>query len=240
MSNYHKSDPTKIQAMFNSIALPYDRNNAILSFGLHHRWNAALVKCVSSGSRSLLDLCCGTGEIAFTYLKRADSPKRIYMLDFSEDMLQCAKSKASQWKQISQHSISYLHADAQAIPLPNESVDAVTIGYGIRNVKDPALCIQEVYRVLQPGGSFGIVELTRPSNRILRFGHHIYLRTLLPVLGWFLSSNQEAYRYLCDSIHTFMEPNELEQLMAKSGFDQIKQIPLSGGIATILFAKKSF
>lgn len=243
MTNYQKSDPKTIQAMFNSIATTYDRTNAVLSFRLHHHWNKALIAGISQHllpDSPLLDLCCGTGEIGLNLLKSSKNQKHLYMLDFSKQMLECAKSKASSVDLDSLHKIAFLQADAQAIPLPPSSIAAATIAYGIRNVKDPALCIQDVYRVLKPGGVFGILELTRPINPVLRFGHHVYLRTLLPAMGWCFSANQEAYEYLCNSIHSFVEPDELERLLIKSGFRDVTQKRLSGGIATILFAKKPF
>lgn len=240
MSLYTKEKPETIQAMFGSIAKSYDRTNGVLSLQLHKRWNAELVKQVIEPSKpkAILDLCCGTGEIAFTYLRKAPHPCRAYLLDFCKEMLDCARHKAKQLALNSKHNISYLQADAQAIPLADNSVDCVTIAYGIRNVKDPANCIREVLRVLRPGGTFGILELTQPTNPILRFGHTIYLRTLLPLLGWCLSDNQKAYNYLCKSIQAFIKPSDLEKTMLQIGFRQTSIVPLWGGIATILIAKK--
>lgn len=241
MPQYHKEDPETIQTLFNSIARSYDRTNAVLSFRLHHGWNAALVNQVISGQKpkAMLDLCCGTGEIAFKALRSSARPEDLYLLDFSEEMLKCAKAKAANLPPCGSE-LHYIQGDAQAIPLRNASIDCATIAYGIRNVKNPFRCIEEVFRVLSPGGSFGILELTRPQNRVMRFGHHIYLRTLLPLLGWCFSANQEAYEYLCSSIHTFVEPQEIEKMLKKAGFTNISKKSLSGGIATILFAKKDF
>lgn len=240
MTKYDKTNPASIQAMFNSIAKSYDRTNAVLSFQMHRLWNRELVRqtALTCHPDTMLDLCCGTGEIAFNYLKKAQKPCHMHLLDFSEGMLLYAKEKAKQLNIPSCHQLSYIQADAQAIPLQNASISCATMAYGIRNIKDPAACMREVYRTLKPGGSFGILELTEPSNAILRLGHRAYLRTALPTLGWFLTSNQEAYQYLCNSIHTFIKPAELQRLMMQAGFEKITISPLMGGIATILFAKK--
>ena len=112
------------------------------------------------------------------------------------------------------------------------------MAYGIRNVQDPSLCIQEVFRVLKPGGSFGILELTRPRSLILRAGHHLYLHKLLPLLGKLLTDNQQAYQYLCQSIETFIEPQEIEKLLQYNGFIQTERLCLAGGIATIILGTK--
>jgi demethylmenaquinone methyltransferase/2-methoxy-6-polyprenyl-1,4-benzoquinol methylase len=236
---YHKNDPASIQKMFNSIAKQYDKTNSILSFNMQKYWNRTLLKkaIVPAKPEIFLDLCCGTGAITFSYLKKTEEPLKVYMLDFSQGMLECAKSHAKK-HDLDQHDIHYLQADAQIIPLLNNSVHCATIAYGIRNVKDSSVCIKDVYRVLKPGGSFGILELTQPKNPILKFFHSKYLKYILPLLGKLATSNKEAYVYLCNSIHTFIPPDILKQQMLTAGFTDIKQFPLSGGIATILVGTK--
>lgn len=237
MPAYNKNDPETIQHMFGSIAKQYDRTNAILSFQMHRLWNKKLVKHVYevNSPQTLLDLCCGTGEIAFAYLNATQTPCEAYLLDFCPEMLECAKRKV---KPSNNHQINFIHADAQEIPLPPESVQCVTVAYGIRNVKSPQKCLQEVYCVLKPGGTFGVLELTQPTNSLLRSGHAFYLKYILPLLGRFLTSNQEAYEYLCQSIHTFIKPQELEKVFHDCGFEKTQVIPLMGGIATLILGKK--
>lgn len=240
MTGYNKNDPSSIQTMFDGIAKQYDKTNAILSFCMHKYWNRTLINTtiVPSNPDVLLDLCCGTGAIAFGYLNKNPRPLKVYMLDFSENMLKCAKSYAKK-QEIDQHEIHYLQADAQIIPLLNNSVNCATVAYGIRNVKDPALCIKDVYRVLKPGGTFGILELTKPKHPFLRYAHSLYLRHMLPQLGKIATSNKDAYRYLCDSIHTFIPPEQLKSQMDSVGFQDIKQYSLLGGIATVLVGIKA-
>jgi len=239
MADYRKDNPQSIEQMFDSIAKSYDRTNAILSFGLHHYWNSTLVNKILNDHKNdiMLDLCCGTGEIAFRSLKKKNKPRKIHLLDFSEEMLSCAQAKAKK-NRYEKSALNYIKADAQAVPLRNESIDCVTIAYGIRNVKSPEKCMKEVFRLLENGGSFAILELTRPKNPFLRYFHQIYLKTFLPVLGKLFAANKEAYKYLCQSIHHFVEPEELERLLTKSGFKKVEHYPLNGGIATIIIAKK--
>lgn len=222
--------------MFGSIAQGYDRANAILSCQMHRHWNKALVKAVGNRSATLLDLCSGTGEITFTTLKNRPYPCHAFLLDFCPEMLECSRQKATKISPI--HTLTYLQADAQAIPLPDQSIACATMAYGIRNVKDPRKAIEEVYRVLQPGGTFGILELTEPENSFLRTMHGVYLRKVLPLLGRYATSNQAAYEYLCNSIKAFIRPSELAELLKAAGFHNVSQKPLLGGIATILIAKK--
>lgn len=235
MTNYNKNHPDTIKKMFGSIAKQYDRTNAILSFQMHRWWNRQLVNMMPSRINALADLCCGTGEIAQGYLKKHKDSKKAYLIDFCPEMLSCARLKNIE---SARHEIEYITADVQAIPLQDQCVDAATVAYGIRNVKDPRKFIGEVHRILQPGGSFGILELTRPSNRMLRSGHEFYLRNLLPILGKIATSNKGAYEYLCNSIENFTKPEEIESIMGQEGFVEIRRKPLMGGIATIIVGKR--
>jgi demethylmenaquinone methyltransferase/2-methoxy-6-polyprenyl-1,4-benzoquinol methylase len=232
---YSKQDPETVKALFNQIAHRYDFVNAVLSFRMHHYWNRSLVKEVLGGKpiHDYVDLCGGTGEIAFSYLKANKAPQKTVILDFSQEMLCYAKEKAENLG-LETENITYVQADAQDIPLEDQSVDAVTIAYGIRNVKDPQKCISEVARILRPGGSFGILELTRPSNPVLKWGHSFYLRYALPRIASWIAKDKEAYDYLCDTVHQFMSPDILETLMTNAGFKNIQQRPLPAGIATII------
>ncbi|MCE2982078.1 MAG: bifunctional demethylmenaquinone methyltransferase/2-methoxy-6-polyprenyl-1,4-benzoquinol methylase UbiE [Parachlamydia sp.] len=236
---YSKSHPETIQSMFDSIAHNYDRTNAVLSFYLHRLWNKKLIKCLQlpPGSHTFVDLCAGTGDIAFGYLKQCSSPCNAILVDFSSEMLNFARQKEAALKTHS-HQIEYVQADVQSLPFDPQSVDCASMAYGIRNVKNPPQCFQEVYRVLKPGGCFGILELTRPHNRILKMGHRLYLRLFLPVLGKWLTSNKNAYGYLQQSIHHFIPPEELENQLAASGFSELRRIPLAGGIATLFIGRK--
>lgn len=239
MKNYNKNNPETIQAMFGSIANGYDRANAILSLQMHKHWNRELVRLTTPNDPvTLLDLCCGTGDIAFSYLNHIPVGKQALMLDFCEEMLQCAKIKADKLG-LQRHQISYLKADAQEIPLASSTVPCATMAYGIRNIQDPLKCLKEVHRVLKPGGLFGILELTRPSNPILKFGHLVYLKTVLPVIGKLVTDNQEAYQYLCRSINHFIPATTLEKMMQEAGFEKVSQKKLTGGIATIVIGTKS-
>jgi len=240
MTNYTKAQPKTIKNLFNNIAKRYDFTNSVMSFSLSKRWNRQIAQLAmqnSSDHFSMLDLCSGTGAVAFECLKHTSGSSQAYLLDFSAEMLKIAKAK-SQQENFKMHAIEYLEADAQKIPLANALVDFSTIAYGIRNIYDPAKCFQEVYRVLKPGGCLAILELTRPNNRFLRFGHKIYLKFGLPLIGKLLTRDKNAYEYLCQSINSFVAPKEIEQILNEKNFTNIRSIPLAGGIATIILAFK--
>lgn len=229
-----KNDPETIKTMFGAIAPRYDNANLFLSLGLHNLWNRKLVQSADKGSpKVLLDLCAGTGEITYRWLKGKKELKKAILLDFCPEMLDMAQKRS-----FGTHEISFIEGDAQAIPLPANTIDAVTIAYGIRNVKDPIKCFQEVYRVLKPGGSFSILELTEPKNPLIRFSHRLYLNHILPKLGGLLTQKPEAYRYLSSSIQAFVHPTVLTDNLNTLGFHNLKATPLSCGIAHLITCQK--
>lgn len=229
---YKKSSPETIQALFATIARRYDLTNTLLTFGLHKRWNRRLIDALQ-GTTTLLDLCAGTGEIAFGFLKQSPSSKAI-LLDFCKEMLEVAEIKGSALR----GRFELIEHDAQEIPLPDCSVDGISLSYGIRNVKDPERCFKEAYRVLEHKGRLAILELTRPRSKLMQSGHRLYTRLALPLLGKWSTKNREAYHYLQNSVQNFASPTELSVLLRKVGFEAVHCKPLMNGIATLLVCSK--
>lgn len=250
MTHYDKQQPETIQTMFGSIAKSYDRTNAILSFQLHRLWNRKLIQTTVQRDKRradadfarpsvLADLCCGTGAISLPWLKSCTVPQQVLLVDFCREMLECAQEKVKDLRLDPIHTLNFINADVQAMPLQTDSVDYATMAYGIRNVKSPLECFREVYRILKNNGSFGILELTEPDNFFLRQGHRLYLKTALPLLGKLFTKNREAYAYLSQSIQAFVKPQELKLLLEEAGFTSIQVRPLSFGVATLLVAHKA-
>ncbi|MBN4067438.1 bifunctional demethylmenaquinone methyltransferase/2-methoxy-6-polyprenyl-1,4-benzoquinol methylase UbiE [Simkania negevensis] len=239
--SYNKESPETIQQLFDHIAKRYDFINSMMSLQMHKAWNSKLTSLLAQhkNGRVLLDLCCGTGEIAFSLLGKAPALHKAYLLDFSDKMLEVARYKADKTSRSKKHDIAYLHADAQAIPLDRESVDIASTAYGIRNIKSPLACAKEVMRVLKPEGLWGILELTRPTNPLLRALHTLYLKTFVPTVGRLFASNRDAYSYLSESIKQFTPPQKLAAVLQEAGFGDIKTVSLAGGIATITLATKA-
>lgn len=239
MTNYQKNEPDSIKQMFGSIAKKYDRANAILSFNLHRSWNKKLVNQFPSPKKNqlLMDLCCGTGDIGYAYLSRTNVPQKMIMVDFCSEMLECAKEKAHILN-LNHHHINYVEADVQSLPIGDFQVDFASMAYGIRNVQDPLKCFKEVFRVLKPGGSFGILELSKPSNKFIRLGHRLYLKTVLPLVGRWITSNREAYEYLCNSIPQFTQTVDVEELLKIAGFSNVSMQALTFGTAKLFLGVK--
>lgn len=231
---YQKTEPASIRSMFGTIAKEYDRTNSVLSLQLHKIWNRKLItEALKRGTPAVyVDLCAGTGEIAFGLLSKKHEKITATLLDFCPEMLEVAKEKA----RFIHHEIHYVEADAENIPIASNSVDLITMAYGIRNIKHPERAIREARRLLKKGGTFAILELTRPENPLLRFGHSVYLEKVLPFLGGIMTKNSSAYRYLCKSIPNFIPREKLVAMMSEAGFSSVESMPLTGGIATLFIA----
>ncbi len=232
MNNYCKENPKTIETLFDSIAARYDLGNLLNSMGIHKLWNRRLIDAtLSCKPYSILDLCAGTGEIAKGCLKQ-DPSLKITLLDFSHEMLALAK------KRIDSESALFVQANAEKLPLQDQTFDAATCAYGIRNILNRNAAFCELYRVLKPGGFLAICELTRPDNNILRLMHKAYLKTFVPLIGKLITNNEAAYTYLSKSIDSFIAKEVVAQEIRQAGFSEVQIAPQTFGIATLFFAKK--
>lgn len=219
--------PIDLQRTFDDIAPWYDPLNFILSWGAHILWNRKLLTLLGH-TNHLLDLCSGTGIVAVNFLKKHQRSQAT-MIDFSAMMLHYAKKKHKHLA----HRFQCIQADIQQLPLPNNFTDAVTLAYGLRNLKTPQRCFQEIYRVLSDHGRIGILELTSPSSRWVRFFHRLYLNYVVPNVGKWVSKHHQAYQYLKDSIQALPADQELEAMFQQVGFQIKHKKKLLLGTATI-------
>ena len=218
-----------IRTMFDSIVPTYDLLNHVLSFGTDVIWRRDLAKKTGAGENELVvDLCCGTGDVSSLLTKRKI---KTVSLDFSLEMLQRGVKKGALVD-------SLVMGDACVLPFPNDTFDAATIAFGIRNIPDLDRFMIETHRVLKPGGSLIILELVRPENRAIAFLYSIYLGKVLPVIGGILSRRPQAYRYLSQTISTFVRPQELKDMLKSHGFTSLQQFTKTLGVAAIIVCRK--
>ncbi len=226
-----------IDKLFDRIAKRYDLLNRLLSFRQDVVWRKKLGHYLPQKKDiRLLDLATGTADILITLTKTRPEISMAMGMDFSKKMLQLAKYKAGFQKQSKYH---FSLADAQRIPLPACSIDAITMGFGIRNVKEPAHCLSEGLRILKPGGRFLILEFSLPASALVRALYLFYFRAVLPHIGGLISGEPHAYRYLNQTVETFPYGKSFCNLMQKTGFSNITCIPMTFGIATIYIGEKS-
>ena len=219
----------QVRGMFDRIAGVYDVMNSAMTAGLHHQWRERAVDRAEVGPGSdALDLCCGTGDLALELRRRIGPDGRVVGSDFSEPMLELARRKSGEQGL----PVEFGWADALDLPYGDMGFDAVTIGFGARNLADLGQGLAEMARVLRPGGRLVILEITRPQREPLAAFYSLWFDRIVPVLGTF-AGDAEAYSYLPDSVRSFPEPRELAAMMAAAGFEQIRWLLLAGGIIAI-------
>jgi len=217
--------------MFGKIAPRYDFLNRLLSFGIDRRWRRVAAGKIPLHDESLvLDIATGTGDMALEEASLLPSPVKIVGMDFCEEMVALAKDKITSSRY--QARIDLGIASCEALPFRDNTFDAASISFGIRNVVDRERGLREILRVLRPGGSLVILEFSRPTSAFFRAAYYIYFRRILPAIGGFFS-DFGSYRYLPDSVLDFPDRNEFKSKMAGEGFTTVSHTDLSGGIVTV-------
>jgi demethylmenaquinone methyltransferase / 2-methoxy-6-polyprenyl-1,4-benzoquinol methylase len=247
----------RVNALFDTIAARYDLINDLQSFGLHRYWKRRLVRLAvkssglgngahrSMGEKSTrrpvqaLDLCCGTGDVAFAL---ARSGMDVVGLDFSEPMLAVAEQRlntASDTNVAARPTVRFLRGDAQQIPFPDESFDLVTISYGLRNLASLETGLQEMRRVLRPGGCAIILDFGKPENRLWRAIYFGYLKGFVPLLGRLFCGDADTHGYILESLKGYAAQKGVADRMRELNFDAVRIINLMGGIMSINYGERS-
>jgi demethylmenaquinone methyltransferase/2-methoxy-6-polyprenyl-1,4-benzoquinol methylase len=219
-----------------TIVAPYvDALSHGFSLGLDKLWRrkAVTLSGIKPGDR-VLDICAGTGELAFALLPAVGDRGSITATDFCEHMLSLAVKK----KGAGHPNLTFQVADAKALPFPDSSFDAVTVGFGMRNIPDTILALKEIRRVLKPGGRFVCLELTKPQNPVLRRFYSWYLSRFMPFVSNLVMKSSAPYLYLPRSIEAFYQPPEFREVIATNGFGDVRIDSLTMGIATVYRALK--
>lgn len=230
-------DPRRIAGMFDAIAHRYDRLNHLLSAGFDRRWRRAAVAALDlrEGVR-VLDVCTGTADLAMTASRAQPAPGAVLGVDFAGAMLALGQRKlqAAGLGRV----VRLVRGDACRLPCASATIDAVTVGFGIRNVAETGRAVEEMFRVLKPGGRLVILEFGEPRVPVLRAIYLWYFRRVLPVIGRLLSKHTEAYAYLPASVSAFLTPDALAALLRASGFSEIRVDRLTCGVVYLYVGRK--
>ena len=213
--------PDAVRRMFDRIAPVYDAMNRLMTAGLDRRWRRETVAAVVRPGAAVLDACCGTGDLALE-AQRAGAG-RVVGLDFSDRMLERARAKSD--------SVDWVSGDLLALPFPDRSFDAATVGFGVRNVEDLPRALRELRRVLRPGGRLGVLEITRPRGPLRTF-YSLWFDHVVPLIGKVLPGGA-AYTYLPASVKRFPGPDELAQALRDAGFASVSYRLFAGGIVAL-------
>jgi demethylmenaquinone methyltransferase/2-methoxy-6-polyprenyl-1,4-benzoquinol methylase len=221
----------QVQAMFDRISGIYDRLNGVMTAGLHHTWRrrAADLAAVGPGAR-VLDMATGTGDFAFELAGRVAPGGLVIAADFSEQMLEVARRKAS--GRAADAEVRFEQANAMAMPYADAEFDAATVGFGVRNFSDLDQGLRELARVVRPGGRVVILEMTTPQKPPLSTFFGLWFDRIVPVLGR-LAGDPQAYSYLPSSVRRFPEPPQLAAKMAGAGLSEVRYVVTAGGIIAL-------
>ena len=244
MSNvfYAPGEPraAKVSDLFAAIARRYDLLNDLQSFGLHRRWKRRVAALASAapGTRAL-DLCCGTGDLAFALARRGAETTG---LDFSEKMLEVAAARIPRLKSRSPNSQipapRFIRGDAQQIPFPDSTFDIVTVGYGLRNLASLERGLEEMVRVARPGARLIVLDFGKPPNALWRKLYFTHLKISVPLIGWLFCGNAQAYAYILESLKHFPAQLAVAGKMRDLKLAKVRVINLLGGAMAINCGEK--
>ncbi len=222
-----------VDDVFHSVAGRYDLMNDLMSGGLHRAWKAALVAAVNPPKRgtpfALLDLAGGTGDVAFRVADAGGPGTHVTVADINVDMLQVGRERAAK----SGHQVEFIEANAEALPFPDRSFDAVTIAFGIRNVPRIDVALGEIHRVLKIGGRFLCLEFSSVDVPGLDRLYDLYSFNVIPAVGRAVTGDAEAYRYLVESIRKFPRPEKFADMIRAAGFRRASFQPMTGGVVAL-------
>lgn len=225
----------QVEQMFDTISTNYDGLNRVISFGIDVKWRKKVIKLVAdTNPDSVLDIATGTGDLAINMTKTGAT--RIVGLDLSEGMLSVGRKKIDE-KGLT-GKIEMIQGDSEALPFEDNTFDAITVAFGVRNFEDLEKGLAEILRVLKPGGIFVILETSVPTKFPFKQGYHFYTKNLLPIIGKLFSKDKVAYSYLSESAAAFPYGERLNNILRKIGFINVEDKPQTMGVATIYTASK--
>lgn len=225
----------QITQMFDTISGEYDGLNRVISFGIDVKWRKEIVDNLkAAGVKQVIDLATGTGDLAISIAQNTQA--EVVGVDISKGMLEVGNKKLNALGLTDK--VEMLVADAENLPFNDESFDAATVAFGVRNFEDLQTGLSEILRVLKPGGTLLILETSVPEKFPFRQGYKIYTNFIMPVVGKIFSKDKKAYGYLSESANNFPYGMTFNNILSEIGFKEVRHLPQTFGVATIYEAKK--
>ncbi len=232
------SDKTKlVEGVFDNVASRYDLMNDLMSGGIHRLWKNRFVQMMHPrANRKLLDVAGGTGDIAFRYRKTAGDSAKITVCDINKEMLKVGRDRAIDRGYLK--GFDWVEGNAESLPFDDREFHLYSIAFGLRNVTHIDNALADAYRVLKPGGQFFCLEFSHLKNAALQKAYDEYSFRIIPKIGEIVAKDRDSYQYLVESIRQFPKQAELSARLETAGFENVKVVNLSGGIAAIHIGNK--
>jgi demethylmenaquinone methyltransferase / 2-methoxy-6-polyprenyl-1,4-benzoquinol methylase len=231
----------RVRGVFDSVAPSYDRMNDLMSGGVHRLWkDAAAARLNPQPGEVILDVAGGTGDLALRYAKlarkaagrRGGEPATVLVLDYNAEMIAAGRAREAGASEAAPE-LTWMVGDALSLPLPDASVDAYSIGFGIRNVARIEEALVEARRVLKPGGRFLCLEFSHPTSEALAKAYDAWSFNMIPRIGGWVAGDRDSYQYLVESIRRFPDQQRFKTMIEQAGFSNVSVTNLSGGIAAL-------
>ena len=222
----------KVKGVFDSVAGNYDIMNDVMSFGIHRLWKRHAIEL--SGIRPgnvVLDLAGGTGDLTKAFAKRVGKTGRVVLADINESMVRVGRDRLTNEGIIG--NVNYTITNAEALTYPDNTFDLVTISFGLRNVTNKDKALEEIYRVLKPGGQLMVLEFSKVTQPLLAKAYDFYSFNILPKMGKLIADDEASYQYLAESIRMHPDQETLKQMMLEAGFDKAEYLNMSEGIVAL-------
>ena len=214
-----------VNNVFNSVATKYDLMNDITSFGIHRVWKNDLINWLApQKNQKLADIAGGTGDIAQKFIENGGSSA--YVIDINSEMIKAGKKQ-------NKDKLHWIVANAEKIPIPDNSFDRATIAFGLRNITNRAAALKEIFRILKPGGRFICLEFSHVENKVIKKFYDLWSFKFMPIIGEKITGDKDAYSYLVESIRKFPNQNELSEMFSEASFSRVRYRNLSNGIVSL-------
>ncbi|GGZ24187.1 MULTISPECIES: bifunctional demethylmenaquinone methyltransferase/2-methoxy-6-polyprenyl-1,4-benzoquinol methylase UbiE [Shewanella] len=221
-----------VAGVFHSVAAKYDIMNDVASFGIHRFWKRFTIEC--AGARpgmKVLDLAGGTGDLTAKFSHLVGEKGQVILADINDSMLKVGRSKLRDKGIVG--NVSYVQANAEALPFPDNHFDIITIAFGLRNVTDKDAALRSMQRVLKPGGKLLVLEFSKPQHEIMRKAYDLYSFKILPKMGQLVAKDADSYEYLAESIRMHPDQETLKQMMLDAGLEQVDYINMTDGVVAL-------
>ncbi len=233
---YQQVDKTKkaemVADVFHSVASKYDLMNDLMSFGVHRYWKRFTIECAAARpGMKVLDLAGGTGDLTAKFSHLVGETGEVVLADINDSMLKVGRAKLHDMGVVG--NVSYVQANAEALPFPDNYFDIITIAFGLRNVTEKEKALHSMQRILKPGGKLLVLEFSKPQNALMQKAYDFYSFQVIPRMGSMVAGDAESYRYLSESIRMHPDQETLKQMMLDAGFDQADYVNMTNGVVAL-------